>query len=352
MGEESPAIWEVIGGKDKGGIMVREGRGLRSKECSDRLAVASFVEELELVGERLHYKLMAGSGPQTGWVSINIGDKTLLKCIVKPPPKPPLFCAWYSGGFSKADGEKLLQPLMDAIHIAGVQKSSVLHFPDAYDMFGDGWEGREPWSKYVDKLVEEINKVAESESQPLILFGHSRGASPAICVASRLGARVKQVYIAACGAMQAGEPTAWETLSLNFKKGGDRELLTWFYSLQPDNVFLKRAVEKGDDEFEEQVHSSKFLSEMLSLMRRQYRDAMYPDPDRDFKAVPANITAFAVLQDESSQPEHMEGWKLLTLGKFQNISLNAGHMDCLAPNESGKCELFEHLQQDLKQYLP
>lgn len=52
MGEESPAIWEVIGGKDKGGIMVREGRGLRSKECSDRLAVASFVEELELVGER------------------------------------------------------------------------------------------------------------------------------------------------------------------------------------------------------------------------------------------------------------------------------------------------------------
>lgn len=283
MGEESPAIWEVIGGKDKGGIMVREGRGLRSKECSDRLAVASFVEELELVGERLHYKLMAGSGPQTGWVSINIGDKTLLKCIVKPPPKPPLFCAWYSGGFSKADGEKLLQPLMDTIHIAGVQKSSVLHFPDAYDMFGDGWEGREPWSKYVDKLVEEINKVAESESQPLILFGHSRGASPAICVVSRLGARVKQVYIAACGAMQAGEPTAWETLSLNFKKGGDRELLTWFYSLQPDNVFLKRAVEKGDDEFEEQVHSSKFLSEMLSLMRRQYRDAMYPDPDRDFR---------------------------------------------------------------------
>ena len=52
MGEESPAIWEVIGGKDKGGIMVREGRGLRSKECSDRLVVASFVEELELVGER------------------------------------------------------------------------------------------------------------------------------------------------------------------------------------------------------------------------------------------------------------------------------------------------------------
>jgi hypothetical protein len=43
--------------------------------------------------------------------------------------------------------------------------------------------------------------------------------------------------------------------------------------------------------------------------------------------------AFAVLQDESSQPEHMEGWKLLTLGKFQNISLNAGHMDWRPMNQ-------------------
>lgn len=70
---EPAAIWEVIGGKDKGGIMVREGRNLRSKEVAERLAFASFVEEVELVGERLHYKLMAGSGPATGWVSINIG---------------------------------------------------------------------------------------------------------------------------------------------------------------------------------------------------------------------------------------------------------------------------------------
>ena len=47
---DSPALWEVIGGKDKGGIMVREGRHLRSKEAPERLAFASFVEEIELVG--------------------------------------------------------------------------------------------------------------------------------------------------------------------------------------------------------------------------------------------------------------------------------------------------------------
>lgn len=73
------AIWEVIGGKDKGGIMVREGRHLRSKEATERLSFAAFVEELELVGERLHYRLMTGSGPETGWVSLNIAGKDLLK---------------------------------------------------------------------------------------------------------------------------------------------------------------------------------------------------------------------------------------------------------------------------------
>ena len=241
---------------------------------------------------------------------------------------------------------------MAAVAEAGVDRRTILHFPDAYEMVGEGCEGREPWSKYVDRLVEEIGKAADSDSQPLVLFGHSRGAAPAICVAHRLGPRVKHIYIAACGAMQEGKATAWESLSLKFKEGGDRELLGWFYSLQPENVFLKRAMEKEGDEFEENIKGSKFLTDMLSLMRLQYRDAMYPDPDRDFKAVPANITAFAALLDEGSQPEHMEGWRLLTLGKFQNVSLNAGHMECLAPGTDGKCELFEFLHADLKQFLP
>ena len=33
-------------------------------------------------------------------------------CIRKPPPRPPLFCAWYSGGFSVKDGEKQLEKLL------------------------------------------------------------------------------------------------------------------------------------------------------------------------------------------------------------------------------------------------
>ena len=43
--------------------------------------------------------------------------------------------------------------------------------------------------------------------------------------------------------LRPGEPTPWEILSKTFKQGGDRELLGWFYSLQPENVFLKRAAQ-------------------------------------------------------------------------------------------------------------
>mmetsp|Transcript_20960 Transcript_20960/g.36748 ORF Transcript_20960/g.36748 Transcript_20960/m.36748 type:complete len:346 (+) Transcript_20960:3-1040(+) len=340
-------VWEVIGGKDKGGIVVREEQSLKSKELAERLSVASLVEEVVLVGKRLQYKLLTGSGPETGWVSINVADKDLLNCISKP--RAPLFCAWYSGGFSVKDGEKQLAPLLNAVKEAGVANAAVFHFPDGYDLDG---EGREPWAGYVDRLIEEIGKVAEDKDQPLILFGHSRGASPAVCLATRLGSRVKHVYIAACGAMQAGQPTAWENLSLDFKKGGDRELLTWFSSLQPENVVLRRvAIDTTDDEFVEQVNCSKFLLNMLSLMRRQYRDAMYPDPDRDFKPFPANITTFAPLYDAGSQPEHLQEWSAMTLGKFLNVSVHAGHMDCIMPNAKGKCELFDWLKQDLKKYL-
>jgi len=58
--------------------MVREGKDLKSPAASDRLSTGAIVEELELVGERLHYRLVTGRGPDKGWVSLRIGEKTLL----------------------------------------------------------------------------------------------------------------------------------------------------------------------------------------------------------------------------------------------------------------------------------
>lgn len=321
-------VWQVAA---QGGLVVREAPELQSKEFGTKLSSDAFVEELEVTNECLHYQLLAGSGPERGWVNLKLDDQELLRCIIKARQesldecRPPFFCAWYSGGFSPKDGEKLLAPLIEAVRDVGLKDAAIFHFPDAYGMTD---EGREPWASYIDLLIEEIDKIAGS-SRPLILFGHSRGAAPATCVAYRQPERVRKVYIAACGAMQLGEATGWELLSHSFKQGGDRELLKWFSSLQPQNILLHRtAHETSDAEFEEQVQSSKFLSDMLQLMRCQYRDAMYPDPARDFGEMEVSIMAFSPLLDPSCQPEHCKDWGRLT-NDFQLQTVNAGHMDCL-----------------------
>ncbi|CAE7364771.1 Olah [Symbiodinium pilosum] len=70
--------WEVIGGADKGGILVREGQALTSKACDDRLSTGASIKELQLAGDRLCYELLTGTGPKTGWVSVKISGKELV----------------------------------------------------------------------------------------------------------------------------------------------------------------------------------------------------------------------------------------------------------------------------------
>lgn len=70
--------WEVVGGSDKGGILVREGQDLKSEPAGERLSRGAIVEELALVGDRLNYQLITGSGPVTGWVSLKAGGHNLV----------------------------------------------------------------------------------------------------------------------------------------------------------------------------------------------------------------------------------------------------------------------------------
>jgi len=70
--------WEVVGGADKGGILVRQGQDLKSTACEDRVSTGAIVEEVELKGERLSYKLITGTGPAVGWVSLKITGKDLV----------------------------------------------------------------------------------------------------------------------------------------------------------------------------------------------------------------------------------------------------------------------------------
>lgn len=83
-------LWQVIGGSEKGGIIVREEFAVTSPECSSRLATGSIVQEIQLVNERLNYTLITGSGPDSGWVSISLQKKPLL---CKAPTAPERFIA-------------------------------------------------------------------------------------------------------------------------------------------------------------------------------------------------------------------------------------------------------------------
>lgn len=71
--------WEVVGGGDRGGIVVRAGRHLSSAELPARLEKFSLVEEVARFGERVKYKLIRGNGPEEGWVSARLKDKVLLE---------------------------------------------------------------------------------------------------------------------------------------------------------------------------------------------------------------------------------------------------------------------------------
>eukprot|EP00811_Abedinium_folium_P020979 NODE_3001_length_2107_cov_11.119697.p1 GENE.NODE_3001_length_2107_cov_11.119697~~NODE_3001_length_2107_cov_11.119697.p1 ORF type:complete len:519 (-),score=182.15 NODE_3001_length_2107_cov_11.119697:482-2038(-) len=70
--------WRVVGGINKGGILVRAEQDLKSEEAPERLSTGSIVEQLDLAGDRLRYRLVLGTGPPEGWVSLKISGKELL----------------------------------------------------------------------------------------------------------------------------------------------------------------------------------------------------------------------------------------------------------------------------------
>lgn len=70
--------WEVVGGKESGGILVRDGQSIKSVAIADRLSTGATIEQLDLKGDRLQYRLIDGKGPAEGWVSTKISGRVLV----------------------------------------------------------------------------------------------------------------------------------------------------------------------------------------------------------------------------------------------------------------------------------
>mmetsp|Transcript_3272 Transcript_3272/g.3637 ORF Transcript_3272/g.3637 Transcript_3272/m.3637 type:complete len:222 (+) Transcript_3272:64-729(+) len=71
--------WVVVGGANKGGVLVRYDQGLHSRPYCKGLKTGTLIEELELIGSRLHYKRLCGDGPDYGWVSLEHNGVTLME---------------------------------------------------------------------------------------------------------------------------------------------------------------------------------------------------------------------------------------------------------------------------------
>jgi len=80
--------WCVVGGADKGGILVRTAPETSSPVAPSRLATGALLREERVEGNRLEYTKLMGEGPETGWVTIKLNEKVLLDPAPIFEPKP------------------------------------------------------------------------------------------------------------------------------------------------------------------------------------------------------------------------------------------------------------------------
>lgn len=233
----------------------------------------------------------------------------------------PILCCWYSGGLTPEKGREQLAGVVKAARKAGIE-ALVLDFPDSYGIQG---EGSAPWAGYVDRLVQEIDGEPSRRGRPLIVYGHSRGATPALTVAAKLKARVLKVFVLANGAPKKGQPSAFQFLAEAFKQGTDMDLLKWFAGLNPSPVLHRTiaSVESG----EIKLSDSKYLLEMLATMKKQYVNTIWPDMSKDMDGITAPITVVSPRKDPDAQPPACWGFKEWTSGTVDVKVVDAGHMD-------------------------
>jgi len=116
--KDGATLWQVVGGSEAGGLLVRTERSLGSPlaggvtEANDtspacRIAIGSLLKEIELCGTRLHFERLKGEGPESGWVSIRSGRKELVTPVASGRQERILWTYWDQGGVAMPAFNKL-----------------------------------------------------------------------------------------------------------------------------------------------------------------------------------------------------------------------------------------------------
>ena len=182
-------FWQIVGGADKGGILVRAGKELKSPEKSGRLSHGALVKELEfLENGRLHYEIVKGTGPETGWVSIAVSGKDLARRTPTPLDEEPLADSAEKRCVQRCEREMRRDvPAWQAISIDLVMKNHTkvapgmfygLQFPWSEEMllspkFGAEWLTQ---AMHVAGTLPPDNKVVKVSADPFkITTGNNGG---------------------------------------------------------------------------------------------------------------------------------------------------------------------------------
>jgi [acyl-carrier-protein] S-malonyltransferase len=172
---------------------VREAKELKSPEAG-RVSTGALVEEIELIGERLHYKLREGTGPAEGWVSLSLKGNPLVQKSDKTPAagatKAPC-TLMFPGQGSQYVG--MLKEMKDVPEVKEMlEKSKDILGWDVLDLCLNGPEEKLENTQYtqpamfigglagVAKLRKEKPDCADN---PTFVAGLSLGEYTALCMA-------------------------------------------------------------------------------------------------------------------------------------------------------------------------
>merc|ERR1712032_315448 len=98
--------------------------------------------------------------------------------------------------------------------------------------------------------------------------------------------------------------------------------------------------------------TSPYLNRMLTIMRKHYKDTIWPDMKSDFKNISAPVIAISPSFDGGSKPAAMRLWGHWTSAGLDVKQVASGHMDCIfkpGPFLDGFSELQQLIIEDLLQ---
>lgn len=135
-------FWKIVGGKESGGVLVREGRSLKSAALPNRLATGSVIEELSLAEDRLKFKKASGEGPDSGWISVAISGKVLAE---KLPDRDGKF---EENGVDKSTADDVASARIRARCKAERSRKISPWTPVSMDQFAEKWNEELPGMRY------------------------------------------------------------------------------------------------------------------------------------------------------------------------------------------------------------